>query len=46
MPKLTELSNKLTKRWAEIQENGEDKELIVMATSAMGEQHITAIKEK
>ena len=47
MPKNNkELGDKLIKRWNEIQDNGEDKELIIMVTKAMGEEHITTFKEK
>mmetsp|Transcript_115967 Transcript_115967/g.249160 ORF Transcript_115967/g.249160 Transcript_115967/m.249160 type:complete len:163 (+) Transcript_115967:38-526(+) len=44
--KNEDLLKKLVKRWEEIQEKEEEKEIIVMATSAMGETHVTAFKEK
>jgi len=41
-----DLAKKINTTWDKLQESGEEKEIIVMVTHAMGEYHITAIKER
>ena len=41
-----DLAKKINTTWDKLQESGEEKEIIIMVTHAMGEYHITAIKER
>ena len=41
-----DLAKKIQAAWDKLQESGEEKELIIMVTHAMGEFHITSMKER
>merc|ERR1712195_304078 len=41
-----DLAKKIKVAWDKLQESGEEKELIILVTHAMGEFHITSMKER